>query len=110
LCLATGGTACAAAAVSAAGVASYVLTDQLVNPWLQPLIADGLEVAGQCMDDLATYAKGGKQNVRDSGLVGVSDEEIDRRIRAPGTSAEDRKRLTKEQKARGQRNKRKRGN
>ncbi|MFZ5551238.1 MAG: RHS repeat-associated core domain-containing protein [Pseudomonadota bacterium] len=51
------------------------------------------------------FSKGGKQNVRDTGLIGVSDEEIGRRLKDPTTSAEERKRLVKEQKARGNRNK-----
>jgi hypothetical protein len=54
-------------------------------------------------------AKGGRQNVRDSGLVGVSDEEVKRRLKDPGTSSEERKRLEKEEKGRGLRNKRKDG-
>lgn len=56
----------------------------------------------------AMYSKGGKQNVRDTGLIGVSDEEIDARLRDPTTSAAEKQRLQKEQKARGTRNKKKR--
>lgn len=51
------------------------------------------------------FSKGGKQNIRDTGLIGVSDEEIERRLKDPKTSAEERKRLVTEQKARGNRNK-----
>ncbi len=56
----------------------------------------------------AVFSKGGKQNVRDTGLIGVSDEEIGRRLRDPGTSGKEKRRLQKEQKARGSRNKSKR--
>jgi len=54
------------------------------------------------------YSKGGKQNVRDTGLIGVSDEKIGRRLRDPTTSGKEKQRLQKEQKARGSRNKGKR--
>ncbi|WP_436129032.1 RHS repeat-associated core domain-containing protein, partial [Acidovorax sp. LjRoot117] len=97
-----------AAGAAVVGAGSYWLTDKYVNPWLQPLISQGIESCGNAIDDLLTYAKGGRQNVRDTGLIGVSDEEIDRRLRSPGTSAEEKKRLQREQKARGERNKRKR--
>lgn len=107
-CAGTGGAACAAAAIGAVGYGSYRLTDSYVNPWLQPLISQGIEGCATTIDDLLTYAKGGRQNVRDTGLIGVSDEEIDRRLRDPGTSSEEKQRLRKEQKARGERNKRKR--
>jgi RHS repeat-associated protein len=60
-------------------------------------------------DLIMEMAKGGRQNVRDSGLVGVSDEEVKRRLKDPGTSSEERKRLEKEEKGRGLRNKRKDG-
>jgi uncharacterized protein RhaS with RHS repeats len=55
--------------------------------------------------DSLMFSKGGNQNVRDTGLIGVSDEEIGRRLKDPTTSSEQRKRLVKEQKARGNRNK-----
>ncbi|MBB5204873.1 RHS repeat-associated protein, partial [Inhella inkyongensis] len=51
------------------------------------------------------FSKGGSQNIRDTGLIGVPDEEIDRRLKDPTTSPGERKRLEKEQKARGNRNK-----
>ncbi|QNP59927.1 hypothetical protein [Paenacidovorax monticola] len=59
---------------------------------------------GETLDNL-TFSKGGKQNIRDTGLIGVSDEEIGRRLKDPSTTPEERKRLVKEQKARGNRNK-----
>jgi RHS repeat-associated protein len=73
-------------------------------------IGDAIDSCVNAIDELATYSKGGKQNVRDSGLVGVTDEEIETKIKDPRTSAEEKKRLTKEQKARGSRNKQKRNN
>ncbi len=62
-------------------------------------------VGPQGLLDILMYSKGGKQNVRDSGLVGVSDEEIGRRLKDPNTSGEEKKRLQKEQKGRKLRNK-----
>ena len=50
----------------------------------------------------------GKENQRDTGLIGTSDAEIARRIKDPNTSKKEKKRLQKEQKARGNRNKSKR--
>jgi RHS repeat-associated protein len=55
-------------------------------------------------------SKGGKQNIRDTGLIGVTDEEIDQRLRDPNTSAKEKQRLKREQKARGNRNVQKRDN
>jgi hypothetical protein len=54
------------------------------------------------------FLKSGRKNVTDTGLIGVSDEEIDVRLRDPSTSDAEKKRLQKEQKARGTRNKKKR--
>lgn len=51
VCAATGGTACAAAAVGAVGIGSYVLTDKYVNPWLQPVITRGIDA---CINSLNT--------------------------------------------------------
>ncbi len=55
-------------------------------------------------------AKGGKQNVRDSGLSHLSDEEIDRALRSGKLSSKEKLRYIKEQKGRKQRDKRKRQN
>lgn len=60
-------------------------------------------------DLIMQMAKGGKQNVRDTGLVGVTDDEIKSRLKDPNTPSDQRKRLEKEQKGRGERNKRKDG-
>jgi hypothetical protein len=54
-------------------------------------------------------SKGGKQRIRDTGLAGVSDEEIASRLTNPRTSKSEKQKLKKEQKARGDRNKQKRG-
>jgi len=54
-------------------------------------------------------AKGGKQNIRDSGLDGLSDSEVSARARDPNISKEERRKAQKEEKARKQRNKVKRG-
>lgn len=43
LCAATGGGACAAAAVGAVGVGSFWLTDRYVNPWAQPMISKAVD-------------------------------------------------------------------
>ncbi|MGH2770928.1 MAG: hypothetical protein ACRDJF_10475 [Actinomycetota bacterium] len=57
---------------------------------------------------IAHMAKGGKQRKRDSGLEGLSDEEVLRRARDPSLPEAERRRYQREEKARGQRNKRKR--
>ncbi|MCL2311362.1 MAG: AAA family ATPase [Firmicutes bacterium] len=57
-----------------------------------------------------TLSKGGDQNVRDTGLADVSDAEIERRLKDPNTSKEEKRKLQKEQKGRGNRNRQKRGN
>lgn len=53
----------------------------------------------------SSSSRGGSRNIKDTGLIGVSDAEIEARLNDPRTSAEERKRLTKEEKARGKRNK-----
>ena len=53
-------------------------------------------------------SKGGKQNIRDTGLIGTTDEEIEKKIKDPTTPKLEKERLKKEQKARGNRNKKKR--
>ena len=60
---------------------------------------------GDGFSDFVKFSKGGSQNIKDTGLIGVSDAEIEARLKDPRTSAEERKRLTKEEKARGKRNK-----
>ena len=53
-------------------------------------------------------AKGGKQNLRDSGMSGLSDQEVSKRARDPNISKEERRKAQKEEKARKTRNKNKR--
>ncbi|MDP9892578.1 RHS repeat-associated protein [Variovorax boronicumulans] len=77
----------------------------LPNAGLPGMLMNGCKaIVTSASDLIMEMAKGGKQNIRDSGLVGVSSEEIKRRLKEAGTSAEERKRLVKEQKARGERN------
>ena len=54
--------------------------------------------------------KGGKQNLGDSRLELLSDQEISKRARDPSLSSRERRRYQKEEKFRGIRNKRKRDN
>ncbi|HVA77255.1 MAG TPA: hypothetical protein VNF27_05135 [Candidatus Binataceae bacterium] len=54
------------------------------------------------------YAKGGKQNLSDTGLAPLSDGEITRRAHDPSLSPQERRRYQREEKARRLRNKRKR--
>jgi hypothetical protein len=56
------------------------------------------------------YSKGGKQNIKDSGLTGMTDQQIKDKLKDPHTSKAEKQRLQKEQKARGSRNKQKRSN
>ena len=53
-------------------------------------------------------SKGGKQNIKDSGLAGLSDAEVSRRAKDKSLSKKERDRYKKEEKARALRNKRKR--
>lgn len=89
-------------------------------PWLAPftrgtpqyddLVRSGTEFLDDLHNNLPKpfWAKGGKQNKRDSGLSGLSDDEISRRARDPNLSGEERRRYQTEEKARGIRNKQKR--
>ncbi|WP_411828650.1 RHS repeat-associated core domain-containing protein [Metapseudomonas otitidis] len=60
--------------------------------------------------DTFGLAKGRKQNISDSGLTHLSDEEISARARDRSLSGEERRRYQKEEKSRGERNKEKRRN
>ena len=57
-----------------------------------------------------SLSKGGKQRIRDSGLKGVSDQEIARRARDKSLSNKERSRYKREEKARELRNQKKRKN
>jgi hypothetical protein len=54
------------------------------------------------------FAKGGKQNIRDTEYREVPTEKLQERLRDPETPKAEKRRIQKELKARGQRNKRKR--
>jgi uncharacterized protein RhaS with RHS repeats len=58
--------------------------------------------------ELIMLAKGGPQHIGDSGLIGVSDEEVAKRARDRNLSGEERRRYQKEEKWRKTRNKNKR--
>ena len=66
-------------------------------------------VIGSSIGDFITYSKGGRQNHKDSGLEGLPDSEIQRRAHDDTLAPGDRRRYQKEEKARGIRNVRKRG-
>jgi RHS repeat-associated protein len=77
------------------------------------LITAGVAITAAMIHDLTqTYLaeKKGKENVRDSGLERVTDEEVSRRARDRSLSGEERRRYQKEEKARGLRNVQKRDN
>lgn len=56
------------------------------------------------------YSKGGKKNVKDTGLAGYSDAEVSSLARDKSLSAKERGRFVTEEKARKKRNKQKRNN
>jgi hypothetical protein len=64
--------------------------------------------ATACYEAYQSYAKGGKQNLRDTGLAGLSDDEISRLARDPSLPPQERRRYQREEKVRKMRNKRKR--
>lgn len=55
-------------------------------------------------------SKGGKQNIRDSGLIGLSDEELQEMLKNPNISQEMKNKIKKHLKANEKRNKQKRQN
>ena len=59
---------------------------------------------------IVTQSKGHQGNMRDSGLVGDSNEEVQKRYKDPNTSKKEKRRLQKELKARRQRDVKKRKN
>ena len=65
-------------------------------------------LTGKAISDNIKKSKGGHQNKKDTGLIGVSDEEIARRLKDPRTPKSEKEKLKTEQKARGNRNKQKR--
>jgi hypothetical protein len=53
--------------------------------------------------DTLIFSKGGKQNVRDTELSGLSPQDIADRLKDPNLSSADRRRLQKQQRALGTR-------
>ena len=114
---AVGGGSMLTASISSAGATALAVsatagTISISSGYYANKISD-IELFGSAS---ATYgstlnmSKGGRQNIRDSGLAGVSDHDIDQLLRNPSTSKAEKQRLRKEQKARGTRNKQKRRN
>ena len=64
--------------------------------------------AGGYIADNVMLSKGGKQNIRDTGLVGKSDQEIHDGARDRSLPTDERERYKKEEKSRRERNKQKR--
>ncbi len=81
--------------------------DAFVDTTIQGLDALS-DTMHDAVDSIYEMAKGGKQNVKDTGLIGVPTDAIKDRLKNPSISKEEKKRLEKELKARGVRNKQKR--
>jgi RHS repeat-associated protein len=109
---AAGGSALAGAAAGVAtagvGIGAYALTSWAIEgtPLGEGAIGDW--VYDKLHPPANEMGKGGKQNVRDTGLAGIPDAEISRRARDRSLPPEERRRYQKEEKARKQRNKNKR--
>ncbi len=90
-----------------------VIVGCAMSPGCRDAVGGAVSSAGdairEALDNLM-LSKGGKQNVGDTGLIDVSDEEVASRARDRSLSGEERRRYQKEEKARQQRNKQKRGN
>jgi RHS repeat-associated protein len=54
----------------------------------------------EALDNVLMFAKGGKQNIKDTGLSGLSDSELESKYKDPNTSKLDKQKIKKEQKAR----------
>lgn len=67
-----------------------------------------ISIAALSNKNISSFAKGGKQRINDSSLIGVPDAEIARRLKDRNTPNSEKQRLKKEQKARGIRNRQKR--
>ena len=81
------------------------LKTTLINAW-NASKAGLITFANSFVTDYSSIklAKGGKQNIKDSGFIGVPNEELDRLYRDPSTSVQEKQRIKKEQKAIQQRN------
>ena len=124
LCVATAGVGvCAAMTVGGAVTTTTVATTTSVAAASVGCVATGVTVlTGFYAERVAayerkteseigniTYSKGGRQNIRDTGLRDLSDQEISQRLRNPSTPKSEKQRLKKEEKARHLRNVQKRG-
>jgi len=99
-----------------AGVVTEVITDVGAGAAIAGLFARvAPAIVGWALPQPITggnvsYAKGGQQNIRDTGLAGWSDQQILEALNNPNTPPDQRQRLVKEAKARGLRNVQKRAN
>lgn len=80
-------------------------TGQIVGAALGSAVG---RIVGGNIEDFINYSKGGKQNARDSGLESIPTDEINRRARDKSLPPNERGRYIREEKARRERNKRKR--
>lgn len=82
-------------------------TNKKSNPIVKPSAKKQSKVKHKVKSN-TTYSKGGHQNIKDSGYTGVSDQALEEMYKNPNVSKREKQRIKKEQKARKQRNKRKR--
>ena len=96
----TGGTG-----AIASPTAVSLATECLAVAGVATVAAGATAVAvGEAGESVVEFSKGHQGNQRDTGLRNTSDEEIEKRIKDPNTSSKEKRRLQKEQKARGIRN------
>ena len=106
----------AATAITVAAVsigAGVIVAGAAATVAVKALAVAGVATVGYAMAEVNGYifAKGGKQRISDTGLVGVSNEEISYGLRhksALGLSSKEVNRLVKEEKSRGRRDKQRR--
>ena len=98
-----GWVSCAAAAAAGGAVACALFPQQCLA-----LIDFCIDIAFPPIQEMRDVGRGGKQNIRDTGLTGKSDEEIRRGARDKSLSKKERKQYQKEEKSRKKRNRQKR--
>ncbi len=86
----------------------YVWNETGLSDFVHDFVVDG-GAATTAANQALNQAKGGKQNVGDTGLGGYSDEEVARGARDKSIPSSLRRRFQTEEKSRQMRNKRKRG-
>ena len=103
------GTLALATALEAAGEAD-ALGGGPENPAADLIATSILVYAGAtaCYEEYQSYAKGGKQNLRESGEEGLEDDEISRRAHDPSLPPQERKKYQRLEKVKKLRNKQKR--